>query len=105
MHQCLILSVQLKDFFAKKKKFHRPKVRSLPWLVGLWCSCRILFFKFLDLSKLLHGFVKVATCVCQVVTSFSRPLSNKAKLKFKQMLLTKLQHLTKGGVRIIKMEY
>ena len=57
MHQCLILSVQLKDFFAKKKKFHRPKVRSLPWLVGLWCSCRILFFKFLDLSKLLHGFV------------------------------------------------
>ena len=65
MHQCLILSVQLKDFFAKKKKFHRPKVRSLPWLVGLWCSCRILFFKFLDLSKLLHGFVKVVTWICQ----------------------------------------
>ena len=48
------------------------------------------------LSKLLHGFVKevtyIATCVCQVVTSISRPLSNETKLK---LLLTKLQHLTK----------
>ena len=30
---------------------------------------------FLDLSNLLHGFVKVVTCI-------SRPLPNKTKLKF-----------------------
>ena len=55
---------------------------------------------YMDMSKLLHGSVKVATCVCQVVTSFCRPLSNKAKLKFKQMLLTKLQHLTELNYRM-----
>ena len=37
---------------------------------------------YMDLSKLLHIFVKVITCVCQVLACISCPLPNQTKLKF-----------------------
>ena len=80
--------------------FYRTKVRPLPCLVShCWriispvFSCwdlidvtlacedaefiQLALASFLDLSNLLHGFVKVVTCI-------SRPLPNKTKLKFDQ---------------------
>ena len=44
-------------------------------------KCMSLSF-YMDLSKFLHGFVKLLHEFVKVVSSISRPLPNKTKLKF-----------------------
>ena len=48
-----------------------------PLLTNVELNCWICQSCYMDLSKLLNGFVKVGTCI-------SRPLPNKTKLKFDQ---------------------
>ena len=86
--------------------FFQTRIRSLPCLVTHlisplveFCSNRCIcqssemgFFKlshvYMDLSKLIHGIVKVATWICKscymVDLFISHPLPNKTKLKFGQ---------------------
>ena len=58
MHQCLILSVQLKDFFAKKKQFSSSQSP----IIALACRSMVLLSNFV---LQIFGFVKVLTWICQ----------------------------------------